>query len=1308
MITVGVDGNLRLCELAKRVAGLILNGVSTDKILILTLNSFKKEQIIEKVNEIIFENSSIGFGQLNIFTFSGLAYNSILKNWVNVEKIISTQGGETEIYPTLSGLDASQYFLQKIIKEEDFEDYFSKKNLMHQLLRRYKLIVENSLCDKEVTEKSSLLTETFAKSAFNAITSYKVESSKNRIFDNLKQISSFMYLFKNNKIRDFDNVEYFFVDDADEYSYCAFEFCKIMMKKAKESYIYMDKDGCSRKGYLCGYSDTYNDLKQEFNFEEVNLLNHCENYNDAKTLYNNLVLNEKKPLKNFEHKTFSKRLEMIEGVTEKITELLNNGVKINDIQLIAPVIDESLIYALKVFFKKKNIKIQTLAGNKKITEDLYVYTMITILELLNDEWKIKPNGFDIRILLNEILQIPIYDCKNFVLNFEKNGILLPCGDNKYYQYDALLDVINDADLKKKNISEQFDEIFARIIAPNMLANSDFEPLNLLAKSIKEFEIIKDKFSKFNSIELTPTDWLLHIKNSIVSQNPSKPAHIDKNSLIISTAQKIIDFSLKSDYQFWLDVTSNEWIKEDTGTIYNAWVFQKNFRSNEFSTELNRRFTFEKTARMLRKLILCANKKILCYSSTFDSSGRENFGELTDFIELEEEQEEKFCFIPRDDQKEILNYNSGKMAVPAVPGAGKTTVMLALLVELVKKNIKPQEILVLTYMESAARNFLNRFKKITSSKRNLPQISTIHAFAYKILMENNNYALINLPEEFSICDDALKTSLIKEVSSYNLPAGENLDDWSALMISGISKAKLNRLSPEHLKISVGKDQLLNEFLVIYKAYQEKLKELALLDYDDLLMYAVKLLKDNENIAKYYQEKFKYIIEDEAQDSSGIQQEFISILSAKYGNVIRCGDVNQAILGTFSNADVEGFKNFIAGNKKVEMFRSQRSAKGIYEFANSIVEQAKNNQVTKNAFYDLKMQGVDGKNPFSKNPVKYDILENPADEKEMVLNDIKNKLQNFETQPSVAILLRTNRQVSDWAAFVEKQGLKVICRGDSYKQKKVFNFLLGAMELYADPWNNKVLAKFYKEFCNIEKFTFDKTLFDFIEKNENVVLSPEFIKVNSANKILEKFWWEAFYIVENRTLDIQEIIIYCANTYFEDIVDRSNAFLFSILIKRYTNTLVSDEKFKLNYIPEMIKYFKNFLSQKTLKGINLFAKEDDDSDMCGFVQVMTIHKSKGAEFDYVYLPEFTEYNYSLNFAKCCEKINKRKKPLLNKLDKIITGKEPLPSKSAIEEMSETLRLIYVAVTRAKLGLTFSYSQKNDFKKDNLPVEFIENLF
>ena len=131
--------------IVKNVISLLNNNVSSDEILILVLNGFKKEKLINKIEEEFFKGTNKGLQALNIYTFQGLVRNSLLKNWPVVENFLIKNFDKPEIIPELTGLDSSQYILKNIIKQADFQDYFSKKNLMHQLLRRYKLIVENSL-----------------------------------------------------------------------------------------------------------------------------------------------------------------------------------------------------------------------------------------------------------------------------------------------------------------------------------------------------------------------------------------------------------------------------------------------------------------------------------------------------------------------------------------------------------------------------------------------------------------------------------------------------------------------------------------------------------------------------------------------------------------------------------------------------------------------------------------------------------------------------------------------------------------------------------------------------------------------------------------------------------------------------------------------------------------------------------------------------------------------------------------------------------------------------------------------------------
>lgn len=145
------------------------------------------------------------------------------------------------------------------------------------------------------------------------------------------------------------------------------------------------------------------------------------------------------------------------------------------------------------------------------------------------------------------------------------------------------------------------------------------------------------------------------------------------------------------------------------------------------------------------------------------------------------------------------------------------------------------------------------------------------------------------------------------------------------------------------------------------YQETLKENNLIDYDDMLTGSVKILKENSDILAHYQDICQYIIEDEAQDSSGVQQELITLLAGKHKNIIRCGDVNQSITSTFSNADVEGFRKFITENNNVTMNCSQRCTKDVWQFANKLVETSSRYKESENSFFKMFMRPVEGKNP-----------------------------------------------------------------------------------------------------------------------------------------------------------------------------------------------------------------------------------------------------------------------------------------------------------------------------------------------------------
>lgn len=139
---------------------------------------------------------------------------------------------------------------------------------------------------------------------------------------------------------------------------------------------------------------------------------------------------------------------------------------------------------------------------------------------------------------------------------------------------------------------------------------------------------------------------------------------------------------------------------------------------------------------------------------------ENTGGIEEyFVNRAKSGEITFEFTPREDQKPVLDYKKGKMAISAVPGAGKTTILLALVIKLLQNGVKPENIFVLTYMDSAARNFKERIKKICPNLNAMPNISTIHGLALRILKENSNSVKIGLETDFEVCDDDKRAQIL---------------------------------------------------------------------------------------------------------------------------------------------------------------------------------------------------------------------------------------------------------------------------------------------------------------------------------------------------------------------------------------------------------------------------------------------------------------------------------------------------------------------------------------------------------------------
>ena len=667
--------------------------------------------------------------------------------------------------------------------------------------------------------------------------------------------------------------------------------------------------------------------------------------------------------------------------------------------------------------------------------------------------------------------------------------------------------------------------------------------------------------------------------------------------------------------------------------------------------------------------MLAQEHVWACSSLFDPSGVENLGGIEDYLAGEANEDDNnakpvFKITPRDDQKPVLDYKKGSMAISAVPGAGKTTILLALIIKLIERGVIPTNIFVLTYMDSAARNFRERIKNMCPNTTLLPNISTIHGLALKIIKENSNSERLNLSADFDICDDTQRMRIIKGITGkFTKTEADEFD--RAISVLKLQEGDISKPSS---------DKKIEKFKTFFKEYQAQLREANLIDYDDILIMSVKLLENNPDILEYYQNICEYIIEDEAQDSSGVQQRLIGLLSGKHKNLIRCGDINQAITTTFSNADVEGFRRFIAeADTTVEMNHSQRCTQDVMTLANNLVNFG--NEILPKAFFTSYMQGVTGKNPVSENAIFSRVFENAFAERNFVLKEIKNILTRNKNA-TIGILLRNNYQVASWAGFINDAGLKSITRSESLGQKGVFNTIFSILKFIQNPFDNEVLVStyetladlgFYKQRLQLEIRASEKP---FIEKDGDDIESAA----------LAQFLWDMQYWLNSSTLPLEELVIRIGLFYYTSDIEKSNVYLIAILVKR----LNASGKFDLT-----LQRLEELAKKPTLSGFKFFSEEEDKDAMRGKVQIMTLHKSKGDEFEYVFLPEMAEKNLSIDVSKA------KTKASTIFMEEVRAFNPSYKSKSELElrefNSEESLRLLYVAITRAQLKLYITTSAK-----------------
>ena len=965
-------------------------------------------------------------------------------------------------------------------------------------------------------------------------------------------------------------------------------------------------------------------------------------------------------MENFTLTSLSKRAEILDFTIGKIQNLFKKNIPASDITIITPLQDDMLRFTLEENLKH-SCNLMFLSGSEKLIDNPLVKASLGILKLMLG---IEISEMDLRVILSDYLGIPLKYCCPIFEGYKKTGgfphISLEFYNEKYQKF---IEVFEEVKEKNTKLSTKVFDLFYKLV--DFADETKINKFNFFIKQLRDFESVLGAKTVIERAD----EIITQIENSIIAENPSTTLEIGENDLVIATPQKIIDNKISSKYQFWLDVSHSDWVKTDTGPLYNAWVFQADWTKDEYTVEDDIFLAKQKTARILRKLLLLAQEHVWACSSLFDPSGVENLGGIEDYLAGEANEDDNnakpvFKITPRDDQKPVLDYKKGSMAISAVPGAGKTTILLALIIKLIERGVIPTNIFVLTYMDSAARNFRERIKNMCPNTTLLPNISTIHGLALKIIKENSNFERLNLSADFDICDDTQRMRIIKGITGkFTKTEADEFD--RAISVLKLQEGDISKPSS---------DKKIEKFKTFFKEYQAQLREANLIDYDDILIMSVKLLENNPDILEYYQNICEYIIEDEAQDSSGVQQRLIGLLSGKHKNLIRCGDINQAITTTFSNADVEGFRRFIAeADTTVEMNHSQRCTQDVMTLANNLVNFG--NEILPKAFFTSYMQGVTGKNPVSENAIFSRVFENAFAERNFVLKEIKNILTRNKNA-TIGILLRNNYQVASWAGFINDAGLKSITRSESLGQKGVFNTIFSILKFIQNPFDNEVLVStyetladlgFYKQRLQLEIRASEKP---FIEKDGDDIESAA----------LAQFLWDMQYWLNSSTLPLEELVIRIGLFYYTSDIEKSNVYLIAILVKR----LNASGKFDLT-----LQRLEELAKKPTLSGFKFFSEEEDKDAMRGKVQIMTLHKSKGDEFEYVFLPEMAEKNLSIDVSKA------KTKASTIFMEEVRAFNPSYKSKSELElrefNSEESLRLLYVAITRAQLKLYITTSAK-----------------
>lgn len=405
----------------------------------------------------------------------------------------------------------------------------------------------------------------------------------------------------------------------------------------------------------------------------------------------------------------------------------------------------------------------------------------------------------------------------------------------------------------------------------------------------------------------------------------------------------------------------------------------------------------------------------------------------------------------DKQKEAVLATEGPCLVIAGAGSGKTKVLTHKIAYLLsEKNVKPWNILSITFTNKAANEMKQRVEKLVGEASQEMWLGTFHSICVRILRRFIDR--IGFDTTFLIFDSTDQRTLVKEcIKSIGLD-DKLFTDRSVL--SEISNGKNDMLEPKAYQVKYNGDFRKEKIGEVYELYQKKLKENNALDFDDIINYTIKILTENPDVLEYYTEKFKYVLVDEYQDTNKAQFMLVSILASKYGNITVVGDNDQGIY-SFRGADITNILNFekdFPGSKIVKLEQNYRCTGNILKAANAVIKNNENK-------YDKKLWT---ENEEGKLPCIYKA-EDEYDEASYIVKQINMlKMEEYLKLSDFVILYRMNSQSRAIEDIFRRENIPYkIIGGLKFYERKEIKDIISYLRLIQNTSDNLSLQRIINE-------------------------------------------------------------------------------------------------------------------------------------------------------------------------------------------------------------------------------------------------------